>query len=291
MSYLHIDNLYKSQDILLFKECWALEKVHGTSAHVSWHNREVSFFSGGEKPDKFKALFDEEFLKARFLESVGDQKTTVYGEAYGGKCQGMSSTYGKELQFICFDVRIGDSWLAVPNMADFCRGLGLEVVPHRKILATLEYMDIERDFPSEVAYLRGCGTDRLREGIVIRPLIEVTKSNGARIIAKHKAETFSERATPQKVVNPDKLTVLADAKAVAEEWVTEMRLTHILDKMPGAGIEQTGDVIRAMIEDVYREGKGEIVEGKDVGRAIGSKAAEMFKRRIKEAFRAGAVEA
>lgn len=35
MGYLHIDNLYKNRDILLFRECWALEKVHGTSAHYA----------------------------------------------------------------------------------------------------------------------------------------------------------------------------------------------------------------------------------------------------------------
>ncbi len=45
MSYLHIDNLYRSQDILLFRECYALEKIHGTSAHVAYHNGEVKFFS------------------------------------------------------------------------------------------------------------------------------------------------------------------------------------------------------------------------------------------------------
>lgn len=30
MSYLHIPNLYKDQTILLLRECFALEKVHGT---------------------------------------------------------------------------------------------------------------------------------------------------------------------------------------------------------------------------------------------------------------------
>jgi intein/homing endonuclease len=30
MAYLHhLDNLYKNQDILMFKECYALEKIHG----------------------------------------------------------------------------------------------------------------------------------------------------------------------------------------------------------------------------------------------------------------------
>lgn len=36
MSYMHIDNLYKSQTLLMFRECYALEKIHGTSAHVMW---------------------------------------------------------------------------------------------------------------------------------------------------------------------------------------------------------------------------------------------------------------
>ena len=35
MGYRHIDNLYKNQDILLFRECFALEKIHGTSANVA----------------------------------------------------------------------------------------------------------------------------------------------------------------------------------------------------------------------------------------------------------------
>ena len=30
MGYMHIDNLYKDQRILQFKECYALEKIHGT---------------------------------------------------------------------------------------------------------------------------------------------------------------------------------------------------------------------------------------------------------------------
>ena len=49
MGYRHIENLYKSQTILQFRECWALEKIHGTSAHVRWSDGKVWFHSGGEK--------------------------------------------------------------------------------------------------------------------------------------------------------------------------------------------------------------------------------------------------
>ena len=48
MGYLHIDNLYKNQTIMLFKECYAMEKIHGTSAHVGWkfETKQVNFFTG-----------------------------------------------------------------------------------------------------------------------------------------------------------------------------------------------------------------------------------------------------
>ena len=59
MAYMHIDNLYKNQEVLLFKECYAMEKIHGTSAHIRSKREEsetifvkkiknnLSFSSGG----------------------------------------------------------------------------------------------------------------------------------------------------------------------------------------------------------------------------------------------------
>jgi len=68
MGYMHIDNLYKNQDILMFKECYACEKIHGTSAHVSWKNGKLSFFSGGVEYLEFVNLFDQEKLTDKFTE-------------------------------------------------------------------------------------------------------------------------------------------------------------------------------------------------------------------------------
>jgi hypothetical protein len=111
MSYLHINNLYKDQAILAFREAYALEKLHGTSAHVKYSpiGDTIKYFSGGESFDRFVKLFNDEDLKARF-KNLGlpmDQDCTVYGEAYGGSQQGMSATYGKTLKFCGFDVKIG----------------------------------------------------------------------------------------------------------------------------------------------------------------------------------------
>jgi len=86
--------------------------------------------------------------------------------------------------------RIGDSWLSVPKAEKVATDLGLEFVPYREIDATLEALDAERDAPSEVAVRRGITEPRKREGIVVRPLIEVTLNNGERVICKHKRDDF-----------------------------------------------------------------------------------------------------
>lgn len=280
MGYMHIDNLYKNTEILLFKECYALEKIHGSSAHLQWKDDKIIFFSGGEKHETFKKIFDEEFLTNKFKELFEGINTTIFGEVYGGKCQGMSETYGKEMKFIVFDVKVGNNWLDVPNAEDVAKKLNLEFVDYVKVATDLELLNAERDKDSTQAIRNGCGEGKLREGVVLRPLIEVTKNNGDRIIVKHKRDEFLETKTKREV-NPEQLKILEDAKAIAEEWVTPMRLNHVLDKLGNpTEIEKTGKVIKAMIEDVTREAKGEIKESKQTMQFIGKKTAELYKGRI-----------
>lgn len=283
MGYLHIENLYKSQDILLFRRCYALEKVHGTSAHVTWSAARVSIFSGGESLARFVKLFDGAALQDRFS-ALGHADVTVYGEAYGGSQQGMKHVYGAELRFIAFDVQVGESWLSVRDADQVCQALGIEFVPYEEISTDLAEIDRARDQPSAVAVRRGAGTDKPREGVILRPLVELTKNNGSRIIAKHKADTFAERATPPKVVDAAKLEVLAAAEAIAQEWVTPMRLAHVLDKLGATEMSDVPKVIRAMIEDVFREAKGEIVESREAQSAIGKRTARLFKEQLGKAL-------
>jgi hypothetical protein len=282
MGYLHIDNLYKDQTILMFKECYALEKIHGTSSHISWNvkDKKVNFFSGGESHEKFVSIFDIEFLEKTFSENFIDNNVTIYGEVYGGKQQGMSATYGKELKFIGFDVKIGEYWLNVPNAENVCKTMNIEFVDYVKVKTDLESLNAERDKPSTQAKRNGIIEDKIREGVILKPLAEFTLNNGKRVIAKHKRDEFKETKTPREV-NPEEFKILEDAKAIAEEWVTEMRLYHVLDKLPkGINVESMRLVINAMVEDVYREAAGEIVESKEVIKCISNKTALMFKKKL-----------
>lgn len=311
MGYLHIENLYKpeAQNIFMFREVYALEKIHGTSAHITFKtnpsNRaqwQVVFFSGGEKYNNFVGLFDNAKLIELFLANnpIADKEYTIYGEAYGGSQQGMSDTYGPRLKFAAFDVLIGETWLDVPNGEKFVKSLGLEYVDYvkvpivkavdGKVETDLTFVDAERDRPSVQAIRNGVSTlnvdgtvtnPRKREGVVLRPLVEVRRSNGDRIIAKHKGDDFKETKTARAVVDPNKLQVLTEATAIADEWATPMRLEHVLDKLPGHCMEKMRDIIMAMQEDVHREASGEIVWNDSVAKVIGKKTVDLYKALLK----------
>lgn len=299
MGYLHIDNLYKDQKILQFRECYALEKVHGTSAHIKFERLpgdgtgtfepvpdvcKLTFYSGGASHITFIGIFDHEALKTAFL-ALGAKELTVFGEAYGGKMQGMRDTYGDQLRFIAFDVlNHEERWSGVEGADFLCQKLGLEFVPYRKISTDLASLDAERDLPSRVAVRRGITEPRIAEGIVLRPPVEVFFNNGGRFISKHKRSEFSERTSKRDTtVDPEKAIVLSKAEAIAEEWVTPMRMEHVLDKLTGTHqremvTQDTRIVIDAMIEDVTREAKDEIVASREAIRAISTSAGKLFKK-------------
>ena len=295
MGYLHIDNLYKYPNIFMFKEVYGLEKIHGTSAHVAWKDQKLRFFSGGVKFEPFVLLFrgEEPDTLEEAFRALGHEDTeiTVYGEAYGGKCQGMSDVYGKDLRFVVFDVKIGDTWLSVPNARDVAQKLGLEFVACGKVPATVEALTKMRDCPSMQAKRNGIEEPQQQEGIVIRPLIELKDSRGNRIICKYKTENFRETKTPRPV-DAGKLEVLRRAEAIADEWVTPMRLEHVLQKLAATqqiasvhdclvlDMKDIPKVIKAMQEDVKREAGEEVEWTKTAARAVGSAAAKLYKKKV-----------
>jgi hypothetical protein len=124
------------------------------------------------------------------------------------------------------------------------------------------------------------GSDKKSEGIVIRPLIELTKNGGGRIIVKHKALEFCETKTP-RVISDEELKVLTQVKEIADEWVTENRLSNILSHIEKElEIQDIPVIINLMIEDVLREGEGELVKSKALLKAIARVTALMVKKRL-----------
>ena len=263
-----------------------MEKIHGTSAHIGWKFAEdkINFFTG-ENHKLFLSLFNEDHLRYCFEAIFPDQDVVIFGEHYAGKCQGMSHTYGKESKFIGFDVKVGHVWLNVPNAEDVCKQFSIEFVHYEKVLTHLELLELEMTKPSIQAVRNGIIEPKKREGIVLRPLTEMRTNNGERVICKYKPDEEMETKTKREV-SPEQLKVLSDAKEIAEEWVTNKRLEHVLQKFPeGTSMESMGDIIKAMIDDVYREGRDEIVESKEVGKAIGGATVKLFKAKLQNTLK------
>lgn len=290
MGYLKIPNLYQAEDILAFRWVYALEKVHGTSAHIWWNGTELHFYSNGEKHEKFLACFDQETLAAVFREHFGPAHVVVYGEAYGGKQQGMGKTYGPSTSFIVFDVKVGNCWLDVPKAENVAMKLDLEFVPWQIVEGAnkgelLTRLDAQRDAPSIVAERRGMGTDKLREGIVLRPPFEVRLNNDTRLIAKHKREEHRETKTPREI---GKRPEVLAAEAAADEWATAERLRHVVGQLTvdgvKPGIEDTKAVLVAMVDDILNEGAGEVVDSREFRSATCAKTAKMFKAMLRTAL-------
>jgi hypothetical protein len=287
MSYRHIENLYKNKDILMFRECFAMEKIHGTSAHVKYNHKknELTFFSGGAKHDQFVDIFDRQKLLEKFKENAiehGVNELIVYGEAYGGKMQRMSSTYGKDLKFIVFEVFLKDNnwWFDVEQANRIATVLGFEFVHYKRIATTEESINAEMMSESVQAIRNGMGTGHMREGIVLRPLKEFIFQNGGRVICKHKMPEFAERRNTPRFSDPKQIKILEDAKSIAEEWVTPMRLKHVLDKFHNPKLEDANKIIKAMVEDIESEAEGEILSSKPARKAIGKETMRIFKEMI-----------
>jgi len=283
MGYKSIPNLYQVPEVIsLLKEAYYLEKIHGTSANVTWADGALTFFSGGVSQVVFENLFDKSNLATVFDAEFGKfQTVAVHGEAYGGSCQKMSRTYGEATKFIVFEVIVDGKHLSVTQAHDVATKLGLEFVHYVKGPSTLEFADAQRNAPSVQAVRNGIVGDRAREGVVIRPLITLTKNNDEILIAKHKGKGFEETKTPRPV-SAEKLKVFSEANEASEEWVTPMRLEHVMDKLSPDGkvltIRDTKTVIIAMVEDIKKESVGEIEWSKAVESAIMRDSALMFKK-------------
>lgn len=290
MSYFKIENLYRNPDALTLPEgeCYAMEKLDGTSSNLGYKDSKLSFYSGGSKYETFKAIFDEQaLLSALQLLFKPEDSVKIYGEAYGAKVQGLGHRYGDQLRFCAFEVQVNGTWLPVPEAQKIVEYLGLEFVHFVKVPCTVEALNAERDKPSTQAQRNGMG-EQLSEGIIIRPLTERTREDGTRCIWKHKQDRVREMKTPRSL-DPDKNKVLEDARAIAEEFVVEERLRHVMDSLAVSygktsedlKIEDTPALLAQMVNDVNTECAGEFVRTKETDRAISKRAAVLFHAHLK----------
>ena len=173
------------------------EKIDGTNIRVMWNGESLSF--GGKTDNAQIPAFllnrlNEIFSVDAFKEKYPDTTMCLYGEGYGAKIQKGGGKYISDSQsFILFDIRIGDTWLQRHNVEDIASKLIIDVVPIMgKGTLSDAIMFVQGGFTSLIAE-----TDRMGEGLVMRPQIELLDRLGNRVITKIKFKDFPIPASAQ----------------------------------------------------------------------------------------------
>jgi hypothetical protein len=313
MGYMSIIHLYKMPEFFTEfadQQICCMEKVHGTSAWLAYDSSKgLTTHPGGERLDNFRKLFDLEEISQK-LEHLTKTKNwiqiKVHGECYGSKQQKMSITYGTTLRFVVFDVKIrdaiGERFLPLMDAVAITQTLNIDFVPYEIGPNTPEWIQQQTDLPSVQAQRNGCGTDKLREGVVVKTLDETPMKDGSRAIAKHKCGPFWETRRPGQLQFgqslkehkslDEKLSRYESAKEVALNWVTERRAEHVMDKMLHGRqdeekiltLKDINLFINNMLADVKKESGGEI-DWVMASESFGSEPSETYRSLLESLIR------
>ena len=166
--------------------------VHNCNIRVIWDGHAVFFGGRTENAqipshlvNKLNDLFGGTNKEEIFEQKFGETKVILFGEGFGEKIQKGGGLYGP-VDFILFDVFCGGMWLKRDSMEDIANTFGIRTVP---IVGT-------GTLPEAVEYVRQHPHSKLREaemeGVVCRPLCELSDRRGNRLIVKVKCRDFEE---------------------------------------------------------------------------------------------------
>ena len=164
------------------------EKVDGTNIRVMWDGSGLSY---GGKTDNasipaplvhhLRSAFDD---KAELFGDIFENGVCLYGEGFGGKIQAAGKLYG-DIDFVLFDVRVGDVWLRRESVEDIAKQLQIPVVPIIGVGTLPQMVEMaRRGFDSQWGNFPA-------EGIVARPSVDLFDRLGKRVITKIKTRDFS----------------------------------------------------------------------------------------------------
>ena len=171
----------------------ACEKIDGTNIKVNW-NRETKKVLFGDKTDNTQipvflfAKLQELFPIDKFMDTYPNETMTLYGEGFGKRIQSGGKYIPDGVDFILFDVRMGEWWLRREDIEEIALSLGIQIVPivyHNIRLP--EIVDITR-----VKDTNSIFGNFLSEGFVLKPQCELLARSGKRIITKIKHKDFPD---------------------------------------------------------------------------------------------------
>lgn len=189
--YTSIENLRNHQKVFEDgEEVVVTEKVHGTNSRIGLINGEMFAGSKGvrRKPpqtpdgeplvgfDGYKhhtywfpwSIDAVQEMMAGIYEDDTVESVILYGEIYGAKIQKLDYGVGKgNLGYVAFDIKINGEFLPYEQFTELCDQYGVPRVPELDRVK-FEY-DLVKSYADGGTMLEG---DHIREGVVVKPLVE-----------------------------------------------------------------------------------------------------------------------
>lgn len=187
-----IDGAFSTPELEMLKDCvWVFtEKVDGTNIRVCWDGHRVSFAGRTDRAEipkdlvsLLERLFGGQDNEEVFENLFADKEVILFGEGFGGRIQGTGPKYG-DVQFILFDVMVGDIYLQREDIEDVASRFGVPVVPVVAVGSLADGVEYVSGHP------RSTIGDLVMEGVVGRPSVELRDRRGNRIIVKIKQRDF-----------------------------------------------------------------------------------------------------
>lgn len=168
------------------------EKIDGTNIRVHWDGHKVSFGGRTESAqipaplvNRLNELFGGETNAQLFEQKFGETEVMLFGEGYGAKIQKGGGLYKPDgVDFILFDVMVGDLYIRRDGVEDIAQCFGIQVVP----------IVLRGDIDDAVAFVKSKPMSTIgkapMEGVVGRLPEELFDRRGNRLIVKVKVRDF-----------------------------------------------------------------------------------------------------
>jgi len=169
------------------------EKLHGMNMRIMWDGEKVTLGGRTDNAQIHAGLVTHchETFHTKLMEGhFGADSVTLFGEGVGPKIQKGGGRYFDTHKFILFDVRIGDFWLESNNVYDIVKSLSCYDAPLAMVGTLEDAVSWCRREHHSAFQLGDGGEPQLAEGLVGRPLVELTNRYGERVITKIKRKDF-----------------------------------------------------------------------------------------------------
>jgi len=191
-------------EYLYYNDWICTEKVDGTNIRIGWDSVDGMRWGGRTVNAQIPS-----FLMER-LHAIGEQlretvqggegefdpdcPVVLYGEGYGAKIQKGGGNYNPDgVDFVLFDVLVGDWLLQRDDVLEVGKLLGLDVVPEIGRCSLDDAEALVRDVG-----LTSHWGDFEAEGVVCVPVVPLFARDGHRVITKIKHKDYERIAEPLK---------------------------------------------------------------------------------------------